>query len=211
VQNIDFKYPWVYYSDADEVVTSELAQEMTSLVGNPNRKEVAYRLRFKNMFMGKWLRYSSLYPTWVMRLFRPDKVRWERLVNPVPVVDGREGRLRHHFLHYSFRKGLDEWFRKHNKYSDAEAREAVKVLSSTGPDWRGIVSFDAVRRRKALKDLSFRVPFRAPLIFLYLMLFRGGLFDGPAGWTYCRMRAYYEFLIGIKVREHRMRERGIPA
>jgi len=208
---VGFKHPWVYNPDADEITPPELRDEMLQVVGDPRRPEAAYRVRFRVMFLGKWIRNSSLYPTWVVRLFRPEKVRFERDINLRYVIDGREGRLRHHFLHYSFRKGLSEWFRKHNRYSDAEAREAVKALRAGGLDWRGLLSIDAVRRRAALKDLSFRVPFRAMLIFVYLMLVRGGLFDGPAGWTYCRMRAYYEFLIGIKVREHQMRERGIPA
>ena len=212
--NVGFKYPWVYNPDADEITPPELRDEMLYAVADPDHRTrgiAGYRVRFRVMFMGKWIRHSSLYPTWVVRLFRPDRLTFERDINLRYVIDGEEGRLQHHFDHYSFRKGLSEWFRKHNRYSDAEAREAVKVLARGGVDLAGLVSPDTVRRRAALKDLSFRVPFRGPLLFLYLMLIRGGLFDGPAGWTYCRMRAYYEFLIGIKVREHRLREQGRPA
>lgn len=211
---VGFKYGWVYNPDADEVTPADLRDEMFRVVADPNPRRqdaAAYRVRFRVIFLGKWIRNSSLYPTWVVRLFRPDKVRFERDINLRYVIDGREGRLRHHFLHFSFRKGIADWFRKHNKYSDDEAREAIKVLARGKLDWPGMASFNPVRRRAALKDLSFRIPFRAPLIFVYLMLIRGGLFDGPAGWTYCRMRAYYEFLIGIKIREHRLRERGQPA
>jgi glycosyltransferase involved in cell wall biosynthesis len=208
VQNIPFKHPWVYYSDADEVVTPQLAAEVLAVTADTDRKEVAYRLRFKNMFLGRWLRHSSLYPTWVLRLFRPDKVRWERVVNPVPVVDGPEGKLKEHFLHHSFRKGFYEWFGKHNSYSTGEAREAMKVRASAQTDWRGLLSPRPSRRRAALKDLSFRLPLRSTLIFLYLLFVRRGVLDGPAGWTYCRMRAYYEFMISAKVTELERLARG---
>ncbi len=115
VTAIPFKHRWVYYTDADEVVTPELRQELQVIARAPDTAAVAYRVRFKNQFMGRWLRWSSLYPTWVLRFFRPEKVRWERKVNPVPVVDGPEGRLAGHFLHYSFNKGLNAWFEKHNR------------------------------------------------------------------------------------------------
>jgi len=74
IKEIKFKYPWVYNPDADEVTTSELRDEMLSVVADKSRQEVAYRVRFKLMFMGKWLKHASLYPTWVIRLFRPEKL-----------------------------------------------------------------------------------------------------------------------------------------
>jgi len=209
VQNIQFKHPWVYYSDADEVVTPELVEELRQIARDGHRDEVAYRLRFKNMFLGKWIKHSSLYPTWVLRFFKPANVRWERVVNPTPVVQGKEGRLREHFLHYTFRKGFYEWWRKHNSYSSGEASEAIKVLANEqGIDWVGLFSRVPARRREALKELSFRMPFRSRLIFLYLMFIRLGILDGPAGWTYCRMRAYYEFMIVAKISELKRKNRG---
>ena len=208
-QNIPFKHPWVYYSDADEVVTEDLASELVTVAADSSRQEVAYRLRFKNMFFGHWLRHSSLYPTWVLRFFRPEKVRWERLVNPVAVVDGPVGKLRGHFLHYSFRKGIVAWYEKHNSYSAMEAKEALKVLAHRTVPWRDLLSHDRARRRAAWKDLSFRVPCRATLIYLYLMFVRAGVLDGPAGWRYCRMRSHYEYMIQLKVKEAQLREAGL--
>jgi glycosyltransferase involved in cell wall biosynthesis len=72
VTAIPFKHRWVYYTDADEVVTPELRQELQVIARAPDTAAVAYRVRFKNQFMGRWLRWSSLYPTWVLRFFRPE-------------------------------------------------------------------------------------------------------------------------------------------
>lgn len=205
---LPFKYPWVYNPDADEITPPRLRDEMLKVVADPKREEVAYRVRFRVMFLGKWIKHSSLYPTWVMRLFRPEKLRFERDINLRYVIDGKEGQLRNHFDHYSFRKGLPFWWEKHNTYSTLEAREAMKVLGTGKLDWRGLLSASNVRRRAALKELSFRIPFRSFWIFLYLMVVRRGVLDGPAGWTYCRMRAYYEFLIAAKVKELKRLARG---
>jgi glycosyltransferase involved in cell wall biosynthesis len=208
VENIDFKHPWVYYSDADERVPADLAKEIQEVVADSSRQEVAYRLRFKNMFMGKWNKHSSLYPTWVLRLFRPDKVRWERLCNPVPVVDGPEGRLKAHFEHYSFNKGMSDWFRKHNQYSQQEAQELIKTVEK-GVEWKRLFSLDAAQRRIGLKQLAFHLPFRPFAVFCYLYFVRLGFLDGKAGLTYCRLRAIYEYMIDLKVIELRRREKGL--
>jgi len=209
VRNIEYKYPWVYYTDADERVPSELAEEMQKVVSDNSRKEVAYRLRFRNMFMRKWNKHSSIYPTWVLRLFKPDKIRWERLVNPIAVVDGPVGRLKCHFEHYSFNKGITDWIRKHNLYSQDEAVELVKSLDRN-VKWKKLFSTDAVQRRKELKQLAFRMPCRPLLVFCYLYFFRMGFLDGMPGLTYCRLRAMYEYMIDLKVKELRRREKGLP-
>src|SRR5436190_7920880 len=88
VQNIQFNHPWVYYSDADEVVSPGLAGAINRIVHATDREEVAWAVLRKDMLFGRWLRHSSMYPIWVPRLFKPDKISWERLVNPVAVVNG---------------------------------------------------------------------------------------------------------------------------
>lgn len=108
LKNIRFKHQWVYYSDADEIITDQLREELIQVAQRSDDEHVAYRLRYRNYFMGRWIRHASMYPVWVMRFFRPECVRWERIVNPTPVVEGKTGKLEGHFHHYSFNKGLDE-------------------------------------------------------------------------------------------------------
>ncbi len=209
VENIVFKHPWVYYSDADERVTRELAEEILSVTNDQTRKEVAYRVRFRNILFGRWIKRSSLYPTWVLRLFKPGKIRWERLVNPVAVVYGTEGSLKSHFLHYGFNRGLTEWFAKHNLYSQQEAKELLDQANKP-LNWRALLSPQPASRRRALKQLAYRIPGRPLLLFLYLYLFRMGFLDGRAGLTYCILRAIYEYMIDIKLTELRRRNAGLP-
>jgi len=60
---VGFKHPWVYNPDADEVTPEDLRDEILRTVADPTLTPMAYRMRFKNMFMGKWICHSSLYPT----------------------------------------------------------------------------------------------------------------------------------------------------
>jgi len=198
---IPFKHPWVYNPDADEVATAELRDQMLAVTADPCRPEVAYRVRRKDMFMGRWLRHCSLYPTWLVRLFRPEAIRFERDINLRYLVDGPEGRLDGHMIHYSFEKGLDAWFEKHNRYSSAEALEMLATLRERPASWLELLSRDPVARRRGLKDLSFRLPCRPALRFCYTYFARLGFLDGVPGLTYCRLLSIYEYLIGLKAQE----------
>jgi glycosyltransferase involved in cell wall biosynthesis len=209
LREIPFKYKWVYNPDADEITPDELYNEMLSVTSDPNRTEVAYRIRFKTMFMEKWIRHSSLYPTWVIRLFRPEKISFDREINLRYITDGDEGYLKHHFHHYSFNKGLNAWFDKHNKYSWQEAKESLKSLTEQHINWSDIFSFgNPAVCRKALKELSFRLPFRPALRFVYMYFLQLGFLDGWAGFHYCCLLSIYEYMIVLKMEEIR-RKKGI--
>jgi len=203
VRNISFRNPWVFNPDADEIATPELWEEMRKTTADPARGEVAYRMRGKMMFMGRWLRYSSLYPTWYTRLFRPDRVSFKRTTNLLTLVDGPVGYLEEHFIHRTFNNGLNAWLEKHNRYSSHEAFESLESLQAASPRLRELVSRDPADRRRAIKELSFRLPFRPTLRFLYMYVFRRGFLDGRAGLHYCRLLAIYEYMIVLKIQEIR--------
>ncbi len=211
LREICFKYSWVFNPDADEVTPDELRDEMLTTVADTSRREVAYRVRFKAMFMGRWVKHSSLYPTWVVRLFRPDRISLSRDINLNYKIQGQEGKLSSHFIHNSFNKGLSAWFDKHNRYSDIEAHEALREIDRGCLDWKSVFSFrNPPGRRKALKNLAWRIPGRSICVFLYLFFGRLAFLDGRAGFQYCLLRFLYEYMIDIKIKELRRRERSLP-
>src|SRR5207249_2857785 len=52
LHQIEYKHPWLYVCDADETVPPELAAEIVQRINDPLARHAAYRLRYKNMFMG---------------------------------------------------------------------------------------------------------------------------------------------------------------
>lgn len=209
MENIPFKHDWVFYLDADERMTAALRDEVLAIARDPAEQRVAFYCGRKNYFMGKWIRHA-MPPGMIMRFFKPRHVRFERLVNPTPVISGPHGYLRNYFDHYNFSKGLTEWFDKHNKYSQLEALQGFEQIESGGGAQPSLFSSDPFERRKALKALSFRLPLRAPLKFVYMYLFKLGFLDGSAGLTYCCLQAIYEYMIVVKMKELRRREAGLP-
>jgi len=210
LQEISYKHRLVYLPDADEITPPALRDEILSVARAPGRTEVAFHVRSRTMFMGRWLRWSGLYPTWFVRLVEPQRVRFEREINLRTVADGPEGKLAGHLLHYTFNKGLNAWYDKHNRYSWHEARETLRSLEKERIDWVSALIGTGAKRRRALKTLSFRLPCRPLLRFLYMYVLRGGFLDGRAGFVYCRLLMTYETMIVTKMIEIRRRERGLP-
>lgn len=198
---VSYKHPWVLSIDADERPDSQMVIEMQQIAMKESR-HAAFRMRRKDYFLGKWVRRSTLYPSWFVRFYRHDRISYPpRGVHEYPQVQGSVGELQGHLLHDPLSKGLAEWWAKHARYAELEAREAVRARV----DAKGIVSLDPVRRRRALKALSTRLPFRPTLRFLYMYLLRGGWMDGAEGYEYCRLLQTYERLIVLNERMMRAR------
>jgi len=201
--------PWVLMLDADERIEPALATEMLTLVRGSAPPHAAYRMRRKDYFFGTWIKHSTFYPLWFIRLFRHAQVHYsQRLVHEYPEILGTTGALHGNLIHYSFNKGLSEWLAKHNAYSQMEAEEFLRTGTDRRRDLRGLLARDPVRRRLAIKDLGYRLPGRPVMRFVYSYFFRLGILDGGAGLTYCMLLFYYEYLINLKIAELRRRAAG---
>jgi glycosyltransferase involved in cell wall biosynthesis len=199
--HLPFRYPWVFYLDADERVTPDLAEEMQRTVAS-HPAFIAYRIHRRDFLGTQWLKHSQLSPYYI-RLFRPEKMRYERLVNPRSVVDGPVGRLRGYLDHYPFSKGLEDWLARHDRYSTLEAeqselnRDKARDLSLRS----ALFERDFHKRRYHQKELFYRMPGRPWIKFFYLYFLRRGFLDGGAGFTYARLQSRYESMIVRKTRE----------
>ena len=207
MDNIEFKHQWVFYLDADERMTDELRTEIESIIegwdsgkSTKDNAPVAYYCGRKNIFRGRWLK-NAMPPGNIMRFFQPPHIRFARDANPIPIVDGQIGYLKKHFIHYNFSKGIREWIERHNRYSTYEANETVKALAENPVKLSNLFSGDRNTRRLELKNISFRMPCRPLLKFLYMYILSRGFLDGRAGWTYCKLQAMYEYMIVLKVSE----------
>jgi glycosyltransferase involved in cell wall biosynthesis len=202
LHDVSFKHPWVYICDADERVPAELAAEISRVVNDATTSHVAYRLRYKNIYLGRWIKHASSYPVWIMRLVKPRSVSYEiRETNVHPIVEGSVGSLNEHFIHYSFNSGLKRWFQKHNFYSTREAMEGVKIRHRPRPKLRLLRNPDPMIRRRTLKNLSYFLSARAFFRFMLAYFVGGGWMDGVAGMHYCLMISMYEYWIELKINE----------
>lgn len=190
------KYDWVVMVDADEIVTPELQKEILLKVSE-SKETTLFRVRRKDMFQNRWIKQSSGYPTWFPRVFRNGTVTVTREINEEYETTGHIENLKEHLVHYPFNKGMSWWFEKHNRYSAMEAKKMLEELKEPIP-FSYFFSKDPMQRRKAQKRLVYRLPFRPQLIFIFLYFVRGGFRNGKAGYTFCRLRQSYEWMIDVK-------------
>lgn len=198
--HLAFRHAWVLHLDADERVTPELAAALRAAVAAPS-EHVAFRVRRRDIFLRTWLRHVQASP-WYIRLFRPQRMRYERLINPVSVAQGPVGELAGFLDHYPFSKGIGHWVERHNAYSALEARQ---IVAGREPFSLRAALFerDFHRRRRQQKELFYRLPARPLAKFVLLYFAKRGFLDGRAGLTYATLQAIYEYLIVLKTRELR--------
>lgn len=214
LENLPFRNEWVLIVDCDERIPPELWEEIEEAIQDPNYD--GYYLNRKVFFLDTWIRHGGKYPDWNLRLFKHQKGRYENLgTEAVPntgdnevhehvILAGRVGYLKNDMLHEDFRN-LFHWIERHNRYSNWEARVYYNLL--TGQDDRNTIGAnlfgDAVQRKRFLKKLWVRLPFKPTLRFIMFYFIQLGFLDGRAGYIYARLLSQYEYQISIKFYELR--------
>ena len=118
---------WVLFIDADERITPELAQEIQEVVKSD---EIAgWWVPRYNIMWGHTMRGGGWYPDYQLRLMQVGAARYdsERQVHEIVVLDGQEGHLKGHMLHYNY-DSLDQFKKKQDRYIGLEA----KILQEKG-------------------------------------------------------------------------------
>ncbi|MBD6616122.1 glycosyltransferase family 2 protein [Komarekiella sp. 'clone 1'] len=214
LDNLPFRNEWVLIVDCDERITPELWEEIDQAIHN--NADNGYYLNRRVFFLGKWIRHGGKYPDWNLRLFKHQKGRYENLntedipntgdneVHEHVILQGKVGYLKNDMLHEDFRD-LYHWLERHNRYSNWEARVYFNIL--TGKDDSGTIGAnlfgDAVQRKRFLKKVWVRLPFKPILRFVLFYIIQRGFLDGKAGYIYARLLSQYEYQIGVKLYELR--------
>lgn len=199
--NINFKYDWVFYIDADERVSDSLKEAILEF--DPITSHVAFEIQRRDFaWNGKRLKYAQMSP-YYLRLFKPNQMRYERLVNPVSIPSGTVSRLSGFLDHYPFSKGLKFWWQRHLGYADMEAITRVQDIGKglKFSFWTALFGKDFTEKRYHQKGLFYKLPGRPLIKFIYMMIWRRAFLDGSVGITYSFLQSIYEYFIVLKTKE----------
>ncbi len=202
LNTVNYPGEWVLMVDADERWHAEIGKVILSAIANKQyvRTDI-FHFQRKDIFLGRWLKHNIGKSTWFGRLLRRDNVWVEREINEEYHCRGEKTYLPGpRFIHYPFNNGVAFWIERHNRYSDMEA---VRLLAERAQRLavRDICAADPVLRRKALKQLLYRLPGRPLAMFGAIYFLKGGFLDGKAGFYYSVLRMMYEYMIDIKINE----------
>ena len=191
---------WVLHLDADEVMTPAALEEIRRRLPLLTSGTVGFIPR-KVMLGEKWLRFSADYPVFVPRLLHRQGPRYAMRGHGevLASVPGKSVFLDEPLLHYNFSKGWADWRVRHQRYAVAEAARIRAGLPRFS--LRTLLSADRIARRAAWRALSYCLPARPTLRFLYAYGIRLGFLDGSAGLRFCLAMASYERMIDASLRK----------
>jgi glycosyltransferase involved in cell wall biosynthesis len=195
MNTLPIAYDWILLLDADEVLTTELSEEIRSAIQNPAID--GYSILLRTWFLGQVLRHGDV-GLWKLSLFRRGKGHYECRLKEQVVVEGATARLRHPLIHHNV-ESLSRYIQKHDEYSNWESH----VLLQRGEDKElpPLLSGTQAQRRRWLKRRLFALPGSPLLLFLYRYVVRFGFLDGVPGLIYCGFQAVQMFHTKAKIYE----------
>jgi glycosyltransferase involved in cell wall biosynthesis len=201
LENCEPKREWILFLDADEIATPEFYNAVTAAIQSAADSIAGFYCCWKMMLDSRWLKRSDSFPKWQLRIVRRGRADFIDSGHGQKEgrVDGELGYIREPYLHYALSKGWENWWSKHNEYSDEEATDRLSRSTS----WSELFSKDSSRRNRALKPILSRIPGWPILRFLHMYFLKGGFLEGREGFAYCASMGWYEYLIRAKMRERR--------
>jgi glycosyltransferase involved in cell wall biosynthesis len=159
---------WILSLDADEVVTSEAWQAIRAIVEASHNQNFFYRLKRRQIFCGKLLRFgkSTDHP---VRLFKRENSKFEGTIHEHIVVDGPIKMIPGVVWHYSYRD-FDDYFKKFNRYTSMMAGRQM------------------AKERNVFLPL---VGLRGAWEFFQRYVLRLGFLDGGPGFIFCLLGSFY--------------------
>jgi glycosyltransferase involved in cell wall biosynthesis len=111
---------WVFFIDADERATPELAAEIARVIRDDTI--VGWWVPRYNYIMGHKMRGGGWYPDHQLRLLQVEHARYDpaRGVHEIVILDGEAGYLQEHLIHFNY-DTLTNFRAKQNRYQEFEA------------------------------------------------------------------------------------------
>jgi len=115
---------WIFFVDADERATPELAEEITKIVADslPGRgDEIAgWYVPRHNYIFGKLTRGAGYWPDYQMRLLKRGRAHYDRPASEIVELKGRSNYLQNALIHYNY-ESIVQFHQKQTFRIDFEA------------------------------------------------------------------------------------------
>ncbi len=118
-------FDWILFLDADELVPSDLKEEVQTILKDP-KGYTSFYLGRKNFFLGKWIKGGGWYPAYCIKLFRKGYAYFPPEVHHDGCPQGgKVGYLKVKTLHYTY-KTLSQYLVKVDRFTTCSAEDAFK-------------------------------------------------------------------------------------
>jgi glycosyltransferase involved in cell wall biosynthesis len=125
---------WILQLDADEIVTLELKEEITSYLKKNIKdiKESGFWIPRKNYFLGTFLKKGGQYPDPTIRFYKKGKGKLPCVdVHEQAKIEGEIGWLKNDLEHYAD-TSFSKYLLRHNRYTTLLAQELQQKNTKIG-------------------------------------------------------------------------------
>jgi len=200
LKHLPIQAKWVFWIDADERVSKQLASSLKTISKIKN-EFIGYYVKRRLVFMGKSIRWGGYYPVKLLRLFKKESGRCEtRRVNEHFLVTGPIGMLEGDLIHED-KKDLSVWIKKHKKYALLEAQELVDAKrKSKIKKMDKLVGEASLKRILRERVWNYLPPFLRSFLYFFVRFFLLlGFLDGFRGLIFHLLQGlWYPLLIDVK-------------
>lgn len=194
LDHLAITHDWVFWVDADEVVTAEMVAALTRLFQSP-RAEVGFFIKGRYVWGGQVLRYGlhnnkiALFHRHKMHFPIVDDLNIDGMgeieghYQPVrrdAFAQGHIGQVAAPLLHYAY-DDAQGWHARHDRYA---MWEAAMIRRKAFP-------IDPIPWREGVKRVLRRSRFKPLMMFAYSYIWAQGFRDGHAGLSFARSRFNY--------------------
>lgn len=152
-------FDWIFFIDADELCTPELAKEIEGVVTRNEQGE--YWIKRINKFVHNKATHGVLRPDYVSRLMPKKDSYVEGYVHPAIITPYSKKKLKAHMYHYTY----DNWIQYLNKLNNYTTLAAEKYKKDN-------------KKCGFFKDIVFRPAWA----FIKMYILNKGFMDGKMGW-----------------------------
>lgn len=166
---------WILFVDADEVVSSKLAQEIQKTIQTTRAQ--GFLIKRVDSLWGKTLQHGETGNIYLLRLARKDAGKWQGRVHETWLVAGKVEKLQHVLLHFPH-PTISEFLAEINFYTSLRAEELHK---------------------KGVRATCLSILFYPKAKFVLNYFFRQGFRDGLPGLIFALLMSFHSFLVRGKL------------
>lgn len=168
---------WVFFVDADELVSRELADEIYQHIAQFLSSVNGFYLTRQDVLWGKELKFGDVGKTSFLRLARKDKGKWQGKVHETWEVLGEKKELKNPLIHHPH-PNVSEFLSEINYYSSLRAKELYD---------------------RGEKANFWTIIMYAKGKFFYNFFIKQGFRDGVEGMIHALLMSFYSFLVRGKL------------
>lgn len=122
---------WIISIDADERISSELANEIQNTLKDP--KHAAYNIPMQNFVFNRWMKHSGLDNQYHIRLYNKNFCKWNSVIHEdIETNGGTITKLENKMLHIAY-KNVSQLIAKIDRYTDLESEKLFESGKKPNP------------------------------------------------------------------------------